>query len=117
VPCFRGVNICCTSSLHSSPLPVPMVDMGKPVFQALFVRQRWRDSNRCMQKHAWSRQTMAVLPKMHFSTSIQHVISTKTGAGIDSLKLAWLTHNKHWYSSTPFVMHAKSKTCVLVHWF
>jgi hypothetical protein len=40
VPCFRGVNICCTSSLHSSPLPVPMVDMGKPVFQAPFVRQR-----------------------------------------------------------------------------
>jgi hypothetical protein len=39
-PCFRGVNICCTSSLHSSPLPVPMVDMGKPVFQAPFVRQR-----------------------------------------------------------------------------
>ncbi len=40
VPCFRGVNICCTSSLHSSPQPVPMVDMGKPVFQAPFVRRR-----------------------------------------------------------------------------
>jgi hypothetical protein len=45
---------------------VPMVDMGKPVFQAPFVRRRWRESNRCMQKHAWSRQTSNVLPKMHF---------------------------------------------------
>jgi hypothetical protein len=62
------------------------------------------------------KQANNVLPKMHFSTSIQHVIGTKTRAGIDSLKLAWLTHNKRWYSSTPLVMtRAKSKTCVLVH--
>jgi hypothetical protein len=87
---------------------------GETCLSSTVCQAETRESNRCMQKHAWSRQTMCC-PKCIFSTSIQHVISTKTGAGIDSLKLAWLTHHKHWYSSMPLTMNAKSKTCVLVH--
>jgi hypothetical protein len=64
---------------------------------------QWMHAKACLK------QANNVLPKMHFSTSIQHVISTKTGAGIDSLKLAWLTNNKRWYSSTPLVMTRQIK--------
>jgi hypothetical protein len=52
-------------------------------------------SKECLLNHHadWHiKQANNVLPKMHFSTSIQHVISTKTGAGIDSLLEAGMAH-------------------------